>query len=69
MQGNPMNRNDELLTPAECAVILRLALPTIRKRIQDRTLESVKIGRAVRVRRSAVEQLIKDSIRPAVGDE
>lgn len=58
---------ERLLTIPQVADILGIAPSTVRKRIQNRELESVKIGRAVRIRPQALRELIGDGVRPAGG--
>lgn len=54
-----------LLRIGEVAEILNISPASVRKKIYDGRLESVKIGRSVRVRREAVEKLIRTGVRPA----
>ena len=54
-----------LMTVAEVAKETGLKEPTIRKMIAARRLESVKLGRAVRIHAKAVEDLIRLNTVPA----
>jgi excisionase family DNA binding protein len=54
-----------LMTVAEVARETGLKEPTIRKMIAARRLESVKLGRAIRVPAEAVENLIRLNTIPA----
>jgi excisionase family DNA binding protein len=49
----------ELLTVQETAQLLRVAPLTIRRYIQEGRLPGVKVGKAVRVRKEAVERFLK----------
>ena len=56
--------NEEFLTVAEVATLLKLNQQTIRNWIDDQKLPAVRIGRRVRVLRSDLERLIEDGYRP-----
>jgi len=56
---------DRLLTVREAAHLLGLALATVYQWVYERRIPTVKLGRSVRIRLSALEQLIADSERPA----
>ncbi len=60
-----MTSDRRLLTCAEAAAELGLKETTIRVWIAQRRLESVKLGRAVRIPRLAIERLIQESTLPA----
>ena len=55
-----------LLTVVEAAGLLALKPATIRKWVFQRRIGSVRIGRAVRLKRSDVEALIRRGERPAI---
>ena len=57
----PPTIEDEFLTVAEVAAILRLNQQTIRNWIQDSKLPSLRVGRRVWVLRHDVDQLIADA--------
>lgn len=58
--------NDEFLTVAEVAAILRLNQQSIRNWIDDGKLPALRVGRRVRVLRSDLQRLIEASpYRPA----
>lgn len=52
----------------EAAARLGLKEATIRRRILDRRLPYVKVGRAVRVPIEAIEELIATGYRPVVAE-
>ena len=56
----------QLLTVAQVAERLGLKPATIRRRILERRLPYVKLGRAVRIPVEDVEALIASSYRPAI---
>jgi len=56
----------QLLTVAQVADRLGLKQATIRRRILERRLPYVKLGRAVRIPVEAVDALIASSYRPAL---
>ena len=56
----------QLLTVAQVADRLGLKQATIRRRILERKLPYVKLGRAVRIPEEAIETLIASSYRPAI---
>ena len=62
----PMSK--QLLTVAEVATRLGLKPATIRRRILERRIAYVKLGRAVRIPTEAVEALIAASYRPAIDE-
>lgn len=53
---------DEFLTVAEIAAILKLHQQTIRNWIDRGELPSVKIGRSVRVKRVDFERFLEDAV-------
>jgi len=55
----------ELLTVREAAERLHLSISTIRSWIHNRKLASVKLGKAIRVPVSALEEIIKRGYCPA----
>jgi excisionase family DNA binding protein len=60
-----MATDKRLLTCGEAATELGLKETTIRVWVAQRRLESVKLGRAVRIPRHAVERLIQENTLPA----
>jgi len=58
----------QLLTVTEVAYRLGLKPATIRRRILERRMPYVKLGRAVRIPIEAVEALIAASYRPAIDE-
>ena len=56
----------QLLTVAQVANRLGLKESTIRRRILDRRLPYVKLGRAVRIPVEEIDALIASSYRPAI---
>jgi excisionase family DNA binding protein len=58
----------QLLTVTEVAMRLGLKPATIRRRILERRIPYVKLGRAVRIPVEAVEALIAVSYRPAINE-
>ena len=62
----PMSK--QLLTVPEVATRLGLKPATIRRRILERRIAYVKLGRAVRIPIEAVEALIAASYRPAIDE-
>jgi len=58
----------QLLTVTEVAMRLGLKPATIRRRILERRIPYVKLGRAVRIPIEAVEALIAVSYRPAINE-
>ena len=59
----------KLLTVPECAQALGVAESTVRAWIAERKLESTKVVGVVRVRESAIEALVNQGLRPAVGGD
>ena len=55
-----------LLTIAQAATETGLKEPTIRKMVASRRLESVKLGRAVRIPEEAIRKLIEHNTIPAL---
>lgn len=58
----------QLLTVTEVATRLGLKPATIRRRILERRMPYVKLGRAVRIPIEAVDALITASYRPAIDE-
>lgn len=56
-----MKIKNELLTPAEVAKELRLALGTVRRWLAERKLPVVKVGRSNRVKLADLEKFLRDS--------
>lgn len=63
-----MNRMDELLTVREVSTYLKLSRATIWRWCSEGRLPAFKVGRNWRVQRSAVEQLIKQSLESETED-
>ena len=62
--------DDELLTVAEVAELLKLNKQTVRNWIDAGYLKAFHVGRRVRIRRSDLEELLEQSrIRPAAQPE
>ena len=61
-------KSKQLLTVTEVATRLGLKPTTIRRRILERRIAYVKLGRAVRIPIEAVEALIIASYRPAIDE-
>ena len=59
----------QLLTVAQTAARLGLKEATIRRRILERRIPYVKLGRAVRIPIEAIDALIVASYRPAIDDQ
>ena len=57
-----------LLTVEEAALRLSVKPATIRRRILERRIDFVKIGRSVRIPERAVEKLIEAGLSVAVSD-
>ncbi len=58
----------QLLTVAQAADRLGLKVATIRRRILERKIPYVKLGRAVRIPVEAVEGLMAAGYRPAIAE-
>jgi excisionase family DNA binding protein len=63
MENKPSD--ERLLTPAEAADLLQVAEGTLRNKARQRVIPSVKIGRSLRFRRSALLDYIEAQSRPA----
>jgi len=64
-----MNKTStRLVTVMEAAARLGLKEATIRRRILERRLPYVKVGRAVRVPIEAIEDLIATGYRPVIAE-
>ncbi len=61
-----MSKSDKLLSVREVADRLALKPSTIRRRILERRIAYVKIGRAVRIPSEAVDRLIEEGWREPV---
>jgi excisionase family DNA binding protein len=57
-----------LLKPTEAAEYLGLSVPTVYSKASRRQLPFVKIGRALRFRRSDLEKIVRAGLRPALND-
>lgn len=57
----------QLLTPSEVADLLQLSKATIYRLAESGDLPAIRIGRAVRFRREAIEQLLNGQGVTAVG--
>ena len=57
-----------LLTVEEAAVRLAVRPATIRRRILERRIDFVKIGRSVRIPERSVEKLIEDGFSVALSE-
>ena len=58
----------QLLTVAQAAERLGLKVATIRRRILERKISYVKLGRAVRIPVEAIENLMSAGYRPAIAE-
>lgn len=59
----------ELLTIQETAALLKLSPVTIRRYVASGRLPAVKVGRAVRIRKEAVEGLLEPVLPPHLHDD
>ena len=64
-RNNPPPGKDPLLSIPQAAESLGLKVPTIRDWIYRRKIEFVRIGRAVRIRESAIREIIDRGTVPA----
>ena len=67
----PVLRNEatgRLLTVGEAALRLSVTDATIRRRILEKRIDFVKIGRSVRIPERSVERLIEDGLSVAICD-
>ena len=64
-----MNDTDVLLTVPQAARMTALKEATIRRRILERRIGYVKLGRSVRIPLQEVEKLIRRGYRPPIGNE
>jgi excisionase family DNA binding protein len=55
-----------LLTIEQVALLTGWSPATVRSKVYKRELEFVKLGRSVRFRPETIEQLITDSVIPAI---
>lgn len=59
-----MNNNDELLTTAEVAKILKLKVTTVQKLIREEKIKAIYLGcKSPRVKRGEIEKIINEGIR------
>jgi excisionase family DNA binding protein len=61
----PTDPDDEFLTVAEVAAMLKLNQQTVRNWIDQGTLSAVRIGRRVRIRRVDLDRLLNQDYRAA----
>lgn len=61
----PTDPDDEFLTVAEVAAMLKLNQQTVRNWIDQGTLSALRIGRRVRIRRSDLDRLLGQDYRAA----
>lgn len=61
----PATSNAQLLTIAQTAEATGLSEVTLRHYVSQRRIEYVRIGRAIRIRRSAIDALIESNVVPA----
>ena len=54
-----------LLTPKQAAEYLNVTVAKVRKDIFERRVETIKVGRLVRIRKAFLDQLIQQNTRPA----
>jgi excisionase family DNA binding protein len=55
----------KLLTVQEAAEALRLQPATIRAMLLRRRINSIRVGRAVRIAEAEVERVLREGLRPA----
>ena len=60
---------ERLLSPHELAERLSVSRWTVYKMIGDGRIQSIKIGRLVRIPESEVLQIVEQGLRPAKGTE
>jgi excisionase family DNA binding protein len=58
-----------LLTVAEAAEALRIKPATVRAWVLRRKINSYRVGRAVRIGTDAVDQVLRNGLRPAIQKE
>ncbi len=61
----PTDPEDEFLTVAEVAAMLKLNQQTVRNWIDQGTLSALRIGRRVRIRRADLDRLLSQDYRAA----
>ena len=66
--GSPHAGTDELLTPSQAGDYLRTGERFIRRLIAERRIDYVKLGKHVRVQRSALDGFIQAGRVPQVPD-
>jgi len=60
---------EKLLSPKELAERLSISRWTIYKMLEDGRIQSVKIGRLVRIPDSEVLRIVEQGLRPVMGTE
>ena len=60
-----MNVRTDLLTVAEFALALRVKCSCIRRWIGERKIETVRVGRLVRIPSSEIDRIIREGTRAA----
>ena len=60
-----MNEHSDLLTVPEFALALRIQPSCVRRWIGDRKIETVRIGRLVRIPSTEVSRIIREGTRTA----
>lgn len=50
---------DEILTPEECAGLLKMSVLTVRSYLRSGQLKGIKMGRVWRIRRSDLEAFLE----------
>ncbi len=66
--GTPNGRSDELLTPSQAGDYLRTGERFVRRLIAERRICYVKLGRYVRLQRSALDAFIESGRVPKAPD-
>jgi excisionase family DNA binding protein len=61
--------NFKLLTVTETAEALRIKPATVRAWVLRRKINSYRVGRAVRIGADAVDQVLRNGLRPAIQKE
>ena len=60
---------EKLLSPRDCAERLSISRWTVYKMLGDGRIQSVKIGRLVRIPESEVTRIVKQGLRKGTGNE